>query len=37
MAADSELENVDAPHFFLRAGFKETYRIVEFERSLVQT
>ncbi len=34
MATDSELENTSAQHFFRRAGFTETWRIVEFKKSL---
>ena len=34
MAADAELENREAQQFLSRAGFVETFRIVEFKRSL---
>ena len=34
MAADAELGNVVAQGFLSRAGFAETYRIVEYKRSL---
>ena len=34
MAADAELENPEAQQFLRRAGFIETFRIVEFKRSL---
>ena len=30
LAADTELENVDAQKYFNSVGFKETYRVVEF-------
>jgi len=34
MAADAELDNTAAQAFMRRMGFEETYRIVEFKRSL---
>jgi aminoglycoside 6'-N-acetyltransferase I len=34
MAADAELTNLAAQDFLIRAGFDETYRIVEYKRSL---
>lgn len=34
MAADSELANTAAQGFLTRAGFAETYRIVEYKKSL---
>jgi len=34
MAADAELDNTAAQEFLSRTGFDETYRIVEFKRSL---
>jgi aminoglycoside 6'-N-acetyltransferase I len=37
MAADAELENFAAQQFLTRAGFVETFRIVEFKRSLGET
>jgi aminoglycoside 6'-N-acetyltransferase I len=37
MAADAELTNVGAQNFFAKAGFDETYRIVEYKRSLKVT
>ena len=30
LAADTELENIDAQKYFKAVGFKETYRVVEF-------
>lgn len=30
LAADTELDNIDAQHYFNALGFKETYRVVEF-------
>lgn len=34
IAADAELHNVVAQDFLARAGFAETYRIVEYKKSL---
>ena len=34
MAADSELDNTGAQEFISRMGFEETYRVVEYKRSL---
>jgi len=34
MAADAELTNLIAQDFLTRAGFDETYRVVEYKRSL---
>jgi len=34
MAADAELANLIAQDFLTRAGFDETYRVVEYKRSL---
>ena len=34
MAADAEWDNLHAQEFFARIGFTETFRIVEFKRSL---
>ena len=34
MAADAELENLAAQEFLTRAGFVETFRIVEFKKTL---
>ena len=34
MAADAELTNLVAQNFLTRAGFDETYRVVEYKRSL---
>jgi len=34
MAADAELDNEEAQRFLKRAGFEETFRIVEYRRSL---
>jgi len=34
MAADAELPNIVAQDFLSRAGFAETYRIVEYKKSL---
>jgi len=34
MAADAELTNLDAQDFLTRAGFAETYRIVQYKRTL---
>jgi aminoglycoside 6'-N-acetyltransferase I len=35
MATDAELRNTTAQEFFAHVGFAETFRIVEFRRSLV--
>ena len=35
MAADAELTNLEAQGFLRKVGFDETYRIVEYKRSLV--
>jgi aminoglycoside 6'-N-acetyltransferase I len=37
MAADAELTNCTAQKFLAKAGFDETYRIVEYKRSLSGT
>lgn len=34
MAADAELDNTAAQAFIARLGFKETYRVVEYKKSL---
>ena len=34
MATDAELDNTEAQDFFCRIGFDETWRIVEFKKSL---
>jgi aminoglycoside 6'-N-acetyltransferase I len=34
MATDSELDNTDAQTFHVRMGFDETYRIVQFKKSI---
>ncbi|MDJ0618822.1 MAG: GNAT family N-acetyltransferase [Calothrix sp. MO_192.B10] len=34
MATDAELDNIDAQQFYQNIGFQETYRIVEFKKSL---
>lgn len=36
MAADAELENTGAQEFISRMGFEETYRIVEYKKSLLK-
>jgi aminoglycoside 6'-N-acetyltransferase I len=37
MATDVEIDNLDAQKFHSRVGFKETYRIVEYKKSLEAT
>ena len=34
MATDAEIENTDAQSFHKRMGFVETYRIVEFKKTI---
>ena len=34
MATDVEIDNLDAQKFHERVGFRETYRIVEYKKSL---
>lgn len=36
MAADAELDNTAAQGFIARMGFEETYRVVEYKRSLAE-
>ena len=36
MAADAELTNLEAQDFLRKVGFDETYRIVEYKRSLAE-
>ncbi len=36
MATDAELDNIDAQRFHAHMGFEETYRIVEYRKSLTE-